>query len=84
MKTQTLDQAREAIEAANMITNVVMGELRVYDPRRPGAYAIIESGYSDAECSDYCLPAQPDKKTGKKSTGAHQDDVRRILATARK
>lgn len=83
MKTQTVAQAIEAIEAAGMLVNTIGGEVRVYDPRRRGAYAVIDGGYCDATCEDYCLPEQPDKKTGKKSSGEHQADIRRILLAAR-
>ena len=77
--TQTIDQAIAAIEDAG---NKRYGrdEAKFYDPRKRGAYIVLDDGYSNADFGSY-----PEIQTGDgKPSGAFCSEIREILESQRK
>jgi hypothetical protein len=83
-KTQTIDQAIEAIVAAGHKPYGTGSAVRFYDPRKRGAYVTLDGGYRDAEFSDY-VEAKPNASSSKGGpSGEFCAQIRKILEAQRK
>lgn len=83
-KTQTIDQAIAAIEAAGHKAYGAGESVKFYDPRKRGAYCVLESGYCDNEFADY-VEAKPSASARKGGpSGEFCAELRDILESNRK
>ena len=76
--TQTIDQAAAALVAAGHKNY----NGKFYDPRKRGAYVTLESGYCNAQFTDYVLASSASQSKGGPS-GTFVAEVQKILEANR-
>jgi hypothetical protein len=82
-KTQTTNEAIQAIQDAGHKSHGTDEAVKFFDPRKRGAYVILSGGYCDAEFGDYVIAerGQSAKKGG--VSGAFLAEINDILNTHR-
>ena len=83
-KTQTIEQAIEAIVAAGYKPYGSGDSVKFYDPRKRGAYITLDGGYCNTEFA-YFVQAVPNASSAKGGpSGAFCAEIRQVLDAQRK